>query len=159
DSPRGSCGGLFCDFGTVAPGDSFAVVVVLLPLATGHLTWFSGSSSPVADPNPADNLAQLDIEVLPSAAQLLRDLVVQVQSFELKPGTEHVLVGRLRDARDAVAVQDTLGACRDLAQFRSHTNQQSGRGLTVAQAAELLQASDVVQGVLRCGVPRVAAAP
>jgi uncharacterized repeat protein (TIGR01451 family) len=151
ESPRGSCGNsLLCHVGVVAPGDSFKVRITVIPQARGSLATNAYVLSSVQDPKSDDNAIFDVLRVLPSATQLLNELVTLVQSFELRVGSEHTLVKRLRDARDGLVAADTVTACVQANQFVDHVNNMAGRGLTVEQASQLLPRITEVLEVLAC---------
>ncbi|HEX5504820.1 MAG TPA: HYR domain-containing protein, partial [Thermomicrobiales bacterium] len=88
------------------------------------------------------------------AADQTNNLVALVQTFDLKQGIATSLDAKLDAARSALAAAqagDRPTACNQLGAFINEVQAQSGQGLTVDQANQLIAAARRTQAVLGCG--------
>jgi hypothetical protein len=83
-------------------------------------------------------------------AQAISDLQAQVAALGLPKGLTTALTGTLQDALDALAADDTAGACDALQAFLNQVNAQTGKKLTAAQAQELTDAANAIRTQLGC---------
>ncbi len=88
------------------------------------------------------------------AAEQIRDLIVVVSSFHLASGTENSFTSQLKSALAALLAGDKATAGGLLQSFLDHTNAQSGKKLTKAQAASLMAAATQIKTVIKYGRPR-----
>jgi dipeptidyl aminopeptidase/acylaminoacyl peptidase len=83
-------------------------------------------------------------------AERIADLDALVRSFNLHHGTTNSLTVKLRDALNALDAGNTAVACVKLADFANHTRALSGRKLTTAQAAQLIDEANSIRAALGC---------
>jgi hypothetical protein len=84
------------------------------------------------------------------AATQVSDLMTTVNSMGLSSGLQNSLDVKLNAALKAVNAGQTATACSDLSDFIGEAQSQSGKGLTVSQANQLIAAATQVQAVLGC---------
>jgi hypothetical protein len=84
------------------------------------------------------------------AATQVSDLITTVNSMGLSSGLQNSLDVKLNAALKAVNAGQTATACSDLSDFIGQAQSQSGKGLTVSQANQLIAAAKQVQAVLGC---------
>jgi len=85
-----------------------------------------------------------------TAADGLTVMIHVVNSFHLKKGLQTSLDAKLRAALKAVQAGDTATACSDLSDFIGQVQAQSGKGLTTAQATQLVNEATVIKTRLGC---------
>src|ERR1051326_5953274 len=83
-------------------------------------------------------------------AQMVTDLQTTVSGLGLPKGTATALGSSLRRAFDALAQNDTAGACDALQAFVNKVQAQAGKKLTSEQAAELASAANEIRSQLGC---------
>jgi len=83
-------------------------------------------------------------------AERISDLDALVRSFNLHHGTANSLTVKLRDALNSLNAGNTALACAKLADFANHTRAQSGKKLTAAQAAQLIDEANSIRAALGC---------
>ncbi|MCA1614667.1 MAG: hypothetical protein LC795_11110 [Acidobacteria bacterium] len=83
-------------------------------------------------------------------AERVADLISLVRSYNLPYGTTNSLTVKLRGALDALEAGDTATACARLSDFVNHTRAQSGKKLTTAQAAQLIEGANAIRALLGC---------
>jgi hypothetical protein len=84
------------------------------------------------------------------AAIQVSDLITTVNSFHLSNSLQTTLDNKLQDVLTAINAGQTATACSELTDFIGHVQSQSGKGLTVSQANQLIAAAKQVQAVLGC---------
>jgi hypothetical protein len=85
-----------------------------------------------------------------TAADGLTVMIHVVNSFHLKKGLQTSLDAKLTAALKAVQAGDTTTACSDLSDFIGQVQAQSGKGLTTAQATQLVNEATVIKTRLGC---------
>ena len=63
---------------------------------------------------------------------------------------QNSLDNKLQDVLTAINAGQTATACSELTDFIGHVQSQTGKGLTVNQANQLLAAANQIKAVLRC---------
>ena len=116
-------------------------------LTDGTVLVAGGNSSVGLD---ADILAEAERFTPPDAATQLGGAIGLVNSFALATGLQTSLDAKLQAARDAVRAGDTTTACHTLNAFANEVRAQSGRGLTIGQASELLAEVMRLEAMLGC---------
>jgi hypothetical protein len=76
--------------------------------------------------------------------------ITLVHQFHLQPGLENSLVAHLNAAFDAAEADRPAPVCGALNGFTGEAEAQTGKGLTVAQAGELIPAVQRIQSTLGC---------
>jgi hypothetical protein len=84
------------------------------------------------------------------AATQVSTLLTTVNSFHLSSGLQTSLDAKLNAALKAITAGQTATACSDLSDFIGEAQSQSGKGLTVSQATQLIAAAQQIQAVLGC---------
>ena len=84
------------------------------------------------------------------ASAQVSDLLTLVNSFGLAPDFQVRFDTQLQAVQTDMANNNTTQACRDLQAFLSHTQVQAGKGLTSAQANQMITAAKHIQAVLGC---------
>jgi len=151
-SPSGIPGGSLRFF------DGAAALGVALPLdATGQaslttnaLTVGTHAITAVYSPAPPFNgstSAVLSV-VVQSATQLITDLETYIRTNHLAPGQS--LIEKLEDARAALSHGRLESGCAQLESFVREVRAQSGKKLTVAQAAYLIAAAQRIELAAGC---------
>jgi subtilisin-like proprotein convertase family protein len=92
----------------------------------------------------------LDITAGETPEQKIADLRDLVDGFGIQHGIANALDSKLQDALDALAVDDTAGACDSLQSFLDLVNAQMGKKLTSAQAQQLTDAANDIRTQLDC---------
>jgi subtilisin-like proprotein convertase family protein len=93
----------------------------------------------------------LDITVsAPDVPQQIADLQAMVSGLGLPKGLTTALTSTLQDALDALAADDTAGACDSLQAFLNQVAAQKGKKLTTAQAEQLTEAANAIRSELGC---------
>ncbi len=101
--------------------------------------------------DPAGNSTSGSFQVVVNgAATQINNLITTVNSFHLSKSLQTSLDNKLQDVLTAVNAGQTATACSDLTDFISHVQSQSGKGLTVSQANQLIKAAKQIQAVLGC---------
>ena len=80
-------------------------------------------------------------------------LTALVQSFNLKQGITNSLDVKLQNVQAALAATkagDTITACNLMGAFINEVQAQSGKAITVQQAAQLIQAANDIRASLGC---------
>jgi hypothetical protein len=90
------------------------------------------------------------LEPLTTPAQKISDLQATVSGLGLPKGLTTALNSTLQDALDALAVDDTAGACDALRAFLNQVKAQTGKKLTSAQAQQLTDAANDIRTQLGC---------
>jgi hypothetical protein len=85
-----------------------------------------------------------------TAADGLTVMIHVVNSFNLAKGLQTSLDAKLTAALKAVQAGDTATACSDLSDFIGQVQAQSGKGLTTAQATQLVNEATVIRTRLGC---------
>ena len=85
-----------------------------------------------------------------TAADGLTVMIHVVNSFHLAKGLQTSLDAKLTAALKAVKAGDTATACSDLSDFIGQVQAQSGKGLTTAQATQLVNEATVIRTRLGC---------
>ncbi len=80
----------------------------------------------------------------------ISNLITTVNSFHLPSGIQNSFDSQLQVVLADLNAGNTSQACIDLTSFINHVKSQSGKGLTVSQANQLLAAAQQVQVVLGC---------
>jgi hypothetical protein len=80
----------------------------------------------------------------------LNDLIALIRSFNLPPGIANSLMRKLQNALDAVNASDTATACSLLNAFVNECQAQSGKKLTPAQSAQLINSANQIKTSLGC---------
>jgi hypothetical protein len=88
--------------------------------------------------------------VVNGAATQVSDLMTTVNSMGLSSSLQNSLDVKLKAALKAVKAGQTATDCSDLSDFISEARSQSGKGLTVSQAKQVIAAAKQVQAVLGC---------
>ena len=88
--------------------------------------------------------------VVKGAAAQVTDLINLVNSFGLPADFQASFDTQLQAVLADLQANNTTQACSDLTAFSNHVQAQSGKGLTVSQANQLLAAAKQVQAVLGC---------
>jgi hypothetical protein len=83
-------------------------------------------------------------------AQTIDDLQTTVSGLGLSKGLTTALNSSLRDAADALALNDTAGACASLQAFVNKVQAQTGKKLTPEQAQQLTSAANEIRTQLGC---------
>ena len=83
-------------------------------------------------------------------AQMTEDLQATVSALGLPKGLTTALNSSLRDILDALAVNDTAGACASLQAFLSKVRAQAGKKLTSDQVQQLTSAANDIRTHLGC---------
>ena len=112
-----------------------------------------GSSCPATDQRgvsrpqgPACDIGAFEM----TAADGLTVMIHVVNSFHLAKGLQTSLDAKLTAALKAVRAGDTATACSDLSDFIGQVQAQSGKGLTTAQATQLVNEATVIRTRLGC---------
>jgi FIMAH domain-containing protein len=112
-----------------------------------------GSSCPATDQRgvsrpqgPACDIGAFEM----TAADGLSVMIHVVDSFHLAKGLQTSLDAKLTAALKAVQAGDTATACSDLSDFIGQVQAQSGKGLTTAQATQLVNEATVIRTRLGC---------
>ena len=92
----------------------------------------------------------LDITAGEAPEQKIADLRDLVAGLGIQHGIAKALDSKLQDALDALAVDDTAGACDSLQSFLNLVNGQTGKKLTSAQAQQLTDAANDIRTQLDC---------
>jgi subtilisin-like proprotein convertase family protein len=92
----------------------------------------------------------LDITAGETPAQKIGDLQATVSGLELPKGLTTALNSSLQEALDALAVNDTAGACDSLKAFLNQVAAQNGKKLTSDQAQQLTDAANDIRTQLDC---------
>ena len=92
----------------------------------------------------------LDITAGETPEQKIADLRDLVDGLGIQHGIAKALDSKLQDALDALAVDDTAGACDSLQSFLNLVNGQTGKKLTSAQAQQLTDAANDIRTQLDC---------
>ena len=92
----------------------------------------------------------LDITAGETPEQKIADLRDLVAGLGIQHGIAKALDSKLQDALDALAVDDTAGACDSLQSFLDLVNAQTGKKLTSAQAQQLTDAANDIRTQLDC---------
>src|SRR5215472_11627778 len=88
---------------------------------------------------------------LPSSSPAqINSLIALVGSFQLPHGIENSLLSKLQDALAAIGASDTATACDSLKAFTNECSAQSGKGLTVDQSNQLINAAARISAGLAC---------
>src|SRR5205807_4312636 len=96
--------------------------------------------------DPAGNKATGSFPVVvKGAAAQVSDLMTTVNSFHLSSSLQNALDNKLQDVLTAIKAGQTATACSELTDFIGHVQSQSGKGLTVSQATQLIAAAKQVQ--------------
>ena len=134
------------------------------PYAAPSLSVFNGTDANgtwslyVVDDFPADVGSisggwSLDITAEETPEQKIGDLQDLVASMGIHHGITNALESKLQNALDALAADDTAGACYWLQSFVDLVNAQSGKKhakITDAQAQQLIDAATAIQTQLDC---------
>jgi len=88
--------------------------------------------------------------VVKGAAAQVNDLITTVNSFHLPPDFQASFDTQLQAVQTDLTNNNTTQACHDLMAFINHAQSQSGKGLTVSQADQLIAAAKQLQAVLGC---------
>jgi hypothetical protein len=123
---------------TPASGSTFAI----------GTTTVNCSASDAASP-PDVTTGSFQVVVQGAAAQV-SDLISLVNSFGLPADFQASFDTQLQAVQTDLTNSNTTQACRDLTAFLNHVQAQSGKGLTVSQATQLLAAAKQIQAVLGC---------
>ena len=135
------------------PDDASATPTVSCTPASGSTfpigtTTVNCTASDAASP-PDTATGSFQVVVKGAAAQI-SDLISLVNSFHLSKSLQTGLDAKLQAALSAVNAGHTTAACSDLSAFISQVKTQSGKGLTVSQANQLIAAAQQIQAVLAC---------
>jgi len=135
------------------PDDASATPTVSCTPASGSTfaigtTTVNCTASDAASP-PDTTTGSFQVVVNGAAAQV-SDLMTTVNSMGLSSGLQNSLDVKLNAALKAVNAGQTSTACSDLSDFIGQAQSQSGKGLTVSQANQLIAAATQVQAVLGC---------
>ena len=88
---------------------------------------------------------------VPSVTQdQLEDLIGLIQGFNLPSGITNSLIRKLQNAIDAINASDTATACSCLTAFINECQAQSGKKLTPAQSAQLINSANQIKTHLGC---------
>jgi len=88
---------------------------------------------------------------LPSDAEdQLDDLIALIRGLNLPPGISNSLITKLQHAIDAINASDTATACSLLTAFTNECRAQSGKKLTAAQSAQLINSANQIKTSLGC---------
>jgi hypothetical protein len=123
---------------TPASGSTFAI---------GTTTVNCTASDAASPPDTTTGSFQVAVN---GAATQISNLITTVNSFHLSKGLQDSLDVKLNAALKAVNAGQTATACSDLSDFIGQAQSQSGKGLTVSQANQLLAAAKQMQAVLGC---------
>lgn len=121
-----------------ASGSTFAITTTTV---TCTVKDSDDTNSPVS--------ASFTVTVNGAAAQV-SDLITLVNSFGLPPDFQAGFDTQLQAVQTDLSNHNATQACHDLKAFTSHVTSQSGKGLTVSQANQLLAAATNIQKVLAC---------
>jgi hypothetical protein len=119
-----------------APGTTFAI---------GTTTVSCAASDPFG--NTSTGSFQV---IVNGAAGQLTDLFSVVNSLELASGLTNSLISKLHDALSGFDAGKTARACGKLKDFISEVNAQTGKGITPAQASELITSAERIRAVMGC---------
>jgi hypothetical protein len=84
------------------------------------------------------------------AATQISNLITTVNGMGLSSGLQNSLDVKLNAALKAVKAGQTATACSDLSDFIGEAQSQSGKGMTVSQANQLIAAATNIKKVLGC---------
>ena len=84
------------------------------------------------------------------AAAQITNLMTTVNSYHLTKSLQTSLDNKLQDVLTAIQTGQTATACSELTDFIGHVQSQSGKGLTVSQATQLIAAATNIKKVLGC---------
>ena len=101
------------------------------------------------DDTPSSVSASFSVTVNGAATQV-SNLITTVNSFGLPPAFQASFDTQLQAVQTDLTNHNSTQACRDLGAFINHVKAQSGKGLTVSQANQLLAAATNIQHVLAC---------
>ncbi len=101
--------------------------------------------------DPAGNSTSGSFQVVVNgAATQVSSLITTVNSFHLSSSLQNALDNKLQDVLTAIKAGQTATACSELTDFIGHVQSQSGKGLTMSQANQLIKAAKQIQAVLGC---------
>jgi hypothetical protein len=133
-------------------GDSSTASVACTP-ASGS-TFAIGTTTVTCTATDSDDtnspLSQSFTVTVNGAATQVSDLMTTVNSFHLSSSLQTSLDNKLQDVLTAMKAGQTATACSELTDFIGHIQSQSGKGLTVSQANQLLAAARQGQAALGC---------
>ena len=135
---------------TATDGDGDTLVATCAP-ASGSTFPIGTTTVNCSASEPGSDTASGSFQVVvKGAAAQVTDLISLVNSFHLSKGLQDSLDVKLNAALKAVNAGQTATACSDLSDFIGQAQSQSGKGLTVSQANQLIAAAKQVQAVLGC---------
>ncbi|HEX6553439.1 MAG TPA: HYR domain-containing protein [Ktedonobacteraceae bacterium] len=146
--------------GASVPYPSPTVVDEESPLPKVNCSPASGSVFPISttkvtctvsdsDDTPSSVNQTFTVTVKGAAAQVT-DLINLVNSFGLPADFQASFDTQLQAVQADLAANNTTQACRDVTAFINHVKAQSGKGLTVSQANQLIAPAKQIQAVLGC---------
>src|SRR5262249_59205285 len=92
----------------------------------------------------------IDITAGATAEQQIGDLQDLVAGMGIHHGITNALESKLQHALDALAVDDTAGACFWMQSFVDLVNAQTGKKISSSDAQQLLDAANDIQTQLHC---------
>ncbi|HET7226213.1 MAG TPA: hypothetical protein VFK69_10930 [Candidatus Eisenbacteria bacterium] len=145
-----------CDADSLAAGDSIRVDIQAISDSSGYVNCLAQAFGTGTESSYYDNQAYLYIPILPSALQLTRNLLAELDSIALKRNVDRSLTKDLNAVLADLAARDTSAACADLYGFIADVNRQAGRQLDVDQAFYLIRDARPILTLLACGPPKKA---
>lgn len=118
----------------------------------------SGSTFPIGTTtvtcsvsDPVGNSARGSFQVLVQGAAIqVTTQISAVQGLPIAHRIQSRLVAQLQAVQTAIQANKTAQACRDLTGYINHVKAQRGKGLTTAQANQLLAAATNIKKALAC---------
>lgn len=135
---------------TVSDNCSGAIAVNCAP-SSGSTFPIGLSSVSCTAQDTASNISSCNFSVtVEGAGDQIAALIALIQSLNLKPGLTNSLVVKLQSASDSLAAGHTNPACDKIDSFVHEADAQSGKGLSVAQANQLISAANQIKSVIGC---------
>lgn len=99
---------------------------------------------------PAGSTTILVVDGTPTAVNHLDVLIGFVNALDIDAGLKNSLLAKLGQARTAASAGRTAPACGAMTAFTNEVSAQSGKGLTAADASQLLAAATKIKATLGC---------
>ena len=124
---------------TPAPGSTFAIGITTVTCTAKDFTGNTSTGTFTAS--------------VKAAADQITDLIAMVNSFNFRHGIQNSLDTKLQNAENALSAAnayDRADVCNLMVAFINETNAQSGKAITVDEAAQLINAASRIRAVLGC---------
>jgi len=103
---------------------------------------------------PPQDAREVPISVIastgPSIGQLITELAARISAFNLPRGTEQSLTVKLEHALRSIDRGHFTAACGQLDAFANEARAQSGKALSIGQAAQVIASAGEISKALRC---------